>query len=148
VLEGVDIDAYAIQSGSEYLAQIGSKVRLQCEDMERLAQVVGDKRYDIGICTGVLMYLQENDAGRVVDILLRHTNVMIGFSGLAHPDIDNSELSHSVSRESDQTFIHNIDAMILKAGGRIAARRWEGKKVVDGNTIYFVFAAKPTPGTN
>lgn len=147
VLEGVDIDAYAIQSGSHYLSQVGSKVRLQCEDMERLEQVIGDKRYDITICTGVLMYLQEEDARRVVEILLRHTNMMIGFSGLAHPDVDNSQLSHSVPRESDQTFIHNIDTMILRAGGKIAARRWEGAKVIDGNTIYFVFATGAAPVT-
>jgi hypothetical protein len=72
---------------------------------------------------------------------------MIGFSGLAYPDGDNSELRRSVPRESDQTFVHNIDAMVLRAGGNIAARRWEGSKVVDGNTIYFVFATSAAPTT-
>ena len=147
VMEGVDIDAYAIQSGSQYLNQVGSKVRLHCEDMEWLEHVIGDKRYDVTICTGVLMYLREEDARRIVDTLLKHTRLMIGFSGLAYPDGDNSQLRHSVPRESDQTFIHNIDAMVLRAGGTIAARRWEGSKVVDGNTIYFVFATSAAATT-
>jgi SAM-dependent methyltransferase len=140
VLEGVDIDAYAIQSGTEYLARIGSKVRLQCEDMERLEEVLGEKRYDVIICTGVLMYLKEEDARRVVAILMKHTDKMIGFSGLADPDKDNAQLERSIPRESDHTFIHNIDSMVLQAGGTIAARRWEGGKIVDGHTIYFLFA--------
>jgi 2-polyprenyl-3-methyl-5-hydroxy-6-metoxy-1,4-benzoquinol methylase len=140
VLEGVDIDAYAIRSGAEYLTRIGSKVRLQCEDMERLEKILGEKRYDVIICTGVLMYLKEEDAQRVVAILMKHADKMVGFSGLAHPDMDNAQLGRSIPRESDQTFIHNIDSMVLQEGGRIAARRWEGGKLVDGHTIYFLFA--------
>jgi SAM-dependent methyltransferase len=142
ILEGVDIDAYAVDAGNEYLMRSGSKVRLQCADMEGLDRFLGNKCYDIIICTGVLMYLKEEEAVRVVDIMLRHTNVLLGFSGLAHPDIDNSGLHHSVSRESDHSFIHNIDSMVRKAGGRVVARRWEGGRLVDGHTIYFVFAIK------
>ncbi len=141
-LEGVDIDAHAIQSGSDYLAQAGSKVRLWSADMEGLEHFLGDRRYDIMLCTGVLMYLKEEEASRVIDSMLRHTNIMLGFSGLAHPDIDNARLQNSVPRESDQSFIHNIDSMVRKSGGEIVARRWEGNKLVDGHTIYFVFAAK------
>jgi Methyltransferase domain len=144
MLEGVDIDAHAIRSGSEYLTRAGSKVRLQSADMEGLECFLGNRRYDIMLCTGVLMYLKEEEASRVVDIMLRHTDIMLGFSGLAHPDIDNAQLEHSVPRESDQSFIHNIDSMVRKSGGEIVARRWEGAKLVDGHTIYFVFASKTT----
>lgn len=142
-LEGIDIDARAILSGSEYLRSMGSKVRLQCADMEELERALGTKRYDVVICSGVLMYLDEDAASRVVDTLLRHTNVMLSFTGLAHPDVDNAQLQRSVPRDSDNSFIHNIDAMIKRSGGHIVARRWEGGKLVDGHTIYFVYATKP-----
>lgn len=143
ILEGVDIDKYAIQCGSEYLMNVGSKVRLQCTDMEELDRFLGARKYDIIICTGVLMYLKEEAATQVVDIMLRHSNLMLGFSGLAHPDIDNSLLEHSVTRDNNKSFIHNIDSMVKKTGGEIVARRWEGGNLIDGHTIYFVFAMKP-----
>jgi SAM-dependent methyltransferase len=140
ILDGVDIDAYAIQAGSEYLAGIGSKVRLTCQDMELLEKSLGSRQYDIILCTGVLMYLKEEDARRLVAVLLRHTRRMAAFSGLALPERDNAEMGSSIPRESDHSFIHNIDSMVKDADGRIVARRWEGDRVVDGNTIYFVFA--------
>jgi len=139
-LEGIDIDARAIHDGTEYLRGIGSTIRLHCADMEELEGVLEGKRFDVIICSGVLMYLDEDAATRVVDTLLRHTGVMLAFAGLAHPYIDNAQLSRSVPRDSDKSLIHNIDAMINKAGGRIAARRWGGSEQVDGHTIYFVFA--------
>ncbi len=147
VLEGVDIDAYAVQAGSEHLAKIGSKVRLACEDMELLEKNLGSKQYDIILCTGVLMYLKEDDAQRLVRVLLGHSGGMLAFSGLAHPEMDNAEMACSVPRRSDHSFIHNIDSMVKNAGGRVVARRWEGSRIVDGNTIYFVFAAGPETAT-
>lgn len=141
-LEGIDIDAYAIQSGSRYLKSIGSKVQLMCADMEELDSLMGSKMYDIIVCSGVLMYLNENVAARVVDTMMSHTKIMLAFTGLAHPDIDNSQLRRSVARDNDQSFIHNIDSMVKKAGGDVIARRWEGSKLVDGHTIYFVFAKR------
>lgn len=143
-LEGIDIDAYAIQSGVKYLKSTGSKVQLMCADMEELDRLLGSEMYDIIVCSGVLMYLNENAAARVVDTMMSHTKIMLAFTGLAHPDIDNSQLEHSVTRDNDQSFIHNIDSMIKKAGGKILARRWEGTNLVDGHTIYFVFSIKPT----
>ncbi len=140
LLEGVDIDAYAVQAGAEYLRRIGSRVRLACQDMEQLEKSLGNKEYDVVLCTGVLMYLKEDDAQRLVSVLLAHTGGMIGFAGLAHPEKDNAEMTCSIPRERDHTFIHNIDNMVKSAGGRIAARRWEGGRIVDGNTIYFVYA--------
>lgn len=140
VLEGIDIDAYAIQAGTAYLKSIGSAVRLQCGDMEHLEQVLGARRYDVILCCGVLMYLDEETAGRLVETLLRHTNIMLAFTGLAHPDNDNAQLGHSAPRESDRSYIHNVDAMVEQAGGKVVARRWEGSTLLDGHTIYSVFA--------
>lgn len=140
--EGIDIDEHAINTGSNYLNSIGSNVKLFHGDMEGLGNLIQNKIYDIFICSGVLMYLNEESATQVVDTMLQHTQILLAFAALAHPDVDNSQLLHSVTREKDGSFIHNIDSMVKKAGGDIVARRWEGSKLVDGHTIYFIFAKR------
>ena len=141
-LKGIDIDEYAIRSGSDYLERIMSKIRLKRADMEDIDSIMEGEIYDIIICSGVLMYLEEKAASRVVEIMLKHTNIMLAFTGLAHPDIDNSQIKYSVPRASDRSFIHNIDSMVEKAGGIVCGRRWEGKNIVGSHTIYFVFSIK------
>lgn len=140
LLMGNDIDQYAIDTGSEYLRNHKSKVQLLCFDMENLNKQLEDRFFDIIISTGVLMYLQEDTAGKVVQAMINHTNNIVAIAGLAHSDKDNSLLDQSVSRQRDGSFIHNIDKMVENAGGTIISRRWGGDTDVDGNTIYFVFA--------
>jgi SAM-dependent methyltransferase len=144
VLEGNDIDAYAVAEGNRYLGSVGSRVRLHHADMSELERVMSGQRFDIVLCAGVLMYLREEDAGAVVGTILRHTGQLAAFAGLAHPERDNRDLATAEVRTRDGTFIHNIDRMVERAGGRVMFRRWEGAREVDGNTIYFVFAA-PSP---
>jgi SAM-dependent methyltransferase len=139
IIEGLDIDGYAIESGKKHLGASGSKVKLYRSDMESFEDVTGAKVYDIIICSGVLMYLSQEPATRLVERMLKHTGKVLAFAGLAH-DADNSGLKRSVVRERDGTFVHNIDEMVKSAGARILQRRWEGGRIVDGNTIYFVFA--------
>ena len=141
VLEGNDIDGYAIESGSAHLARQGSRVRLHHGDLAALEQILGERRFDVILCAGVLMYLQEAPAAAVVESILRHTGKLAAFAGLAAPGNDNRELVASLPRARDGTFIHNIDRMVERAGGRVVFRRWEGAREVDGNTIYFVLAA-------
>lgn len=140
VLEGNDIDAYAVEEGAKYLASVGSRVRLHRADMTDLDRVMGSRRFDVVLCPGVLMYLREADAGAVVGSILRHTNRLAAFAGLAHPARDNRELEVGEVRERDGTFIHNIDRLVERSGGRVVFRRWEGDRQVEGNTIYFVLA--------
>jgi len=144
-IEGNDIDKYSIDEGNKYLADNGSKVKLIHADMEELGKIIGDKKYDLVFGSGVLLYLKQDSAEKLVAMMLNHTGSMLAFTGLAHPETDNANMDSSVVRKRDGTWIHNIDKMILDAGGRIVARRWEGGKMVDGNTIYFVFAV---PATN
>ena len=139
-LEGIDIDRYAIQAGSAWLGHQGSAVRLAAADMASLDQVLGTRRFDVILCAGVLMYLQYHTAALVVRAMLRHAGRVVALAGLAHPERDNGELEASDVRQRDGTFIHNFDAMVRQGGGRVVARRWEGPRVVDGNTIYFVLA--------
>ncbi len=85
------------------------------------------------------MYTRAEHAVRIVRAMLAHGRTL-AISGLAHPDVDNSSLEDSVVRGRDGTFVHNIDALIEAAGGRVHYRRWEGSREVDGNTIYFLIA--------
>jgi 2-polyprenyl-3-methyl-5-hydroxy-6-metoxy-1,4-benzoquinol methylase len=140
-LEGIDIDEYAVRAGQEYLSGIGSKVSLICGDIQDSDELRGERVYDLILCTGVLMYLKEEDAAGLVRTMLSGSPTMLALAGLAHPSVDNANLSCSCIRESDHTFIHNLDEMVKKGGGRILARRWDGNRKVEGQSIYFVFAA-------
>lgn len=139
-LRGCDIDTYAVEQGSGYLSAAGSRVSLFTADMAELSDHLRENRYDVMLCAGVLMYLAERDAEEVVASILRHVGVVAVFAGLADPHQDNARLQYSGVRERDQTFIHNVDAMVTRAGGRVVQRRWEGNRSVGGNTVYFVFA--------
>jgi SAM-dependent methyltransferase len=143
-LAGIDIDRYAVEAGRKFLRSVGSKVALQCGDTRDLERWLGGKRYDIIICTGVLMYLNEAAAREVVGTMLRHSR-LLALAGLAHPRINNADLDRSDVRASDSSFIHNFDRMVTDHGGRVLWRRWEGDRNVEGNTIYFVFATGAEP---
>jgi len=138
-LDGIDIDGYAIQKGQEYLRRIGSRVRLVEGDVARLERYFPDARYDVVLCCGVLMYLEEETAAEVVASALRMTRGLVALSGLAHPDVDNAQLDRSVTRSRDCTYVHNFDRMIQRAGGELIHRRWEGGRLLDGNGVYFAF---------
>jgi len=140
ILHGIDIDSYTIEKGSSYLQAHNSNIQLTSLDMEAVFDYLNDKTYDIQFCAGTLIYLEESKAKNMIKHLLEHTDKLLVISGIASPDIDNCELNESQIRERDGSFIHNIDAMVKQAGGNIVFRRWEGKKMIGGNTIYFVFA--------
>lgn len=141
MLDGIDIDEYAVRNGQQYLDQIGSKISLTCGDMQHLDQLLGERTYDVVVCTGVLMYLRENEADMLVRKMLSRSRTVVGLAGLAHPAIDNAALASSGVRERDRTFIHNLDVMVKAGGGRIVSRRWDGQRTLQGQTIYFVFAS-------
>jgi SAM-dependent methyltransferase len=136
---GIDIDGYAVKSGSQYLEAVGSRISLQCSDMRELERLLGGKEYDVMICPGVLSYLNEAAAGQAVATMLRHSK-LVALTGLANPGIDNALLPHSDVRRSDMSFIHNLDRMVTNGGGHVTGRRWEDDRDFDTRGIYFVFA--------
>ena len=141
ILEGIDVDAHAVRAGNDHLHVMGSKVRLAHDDMRELPKILARRTYDVVVCTGVLMYLGEPAARETVRTMLNHANKLVAIAGLAHPQTDNAHLQNSTMRSRDRTFIHNIDEMVSRSGGKILARRWQGDHLVDGNTVYFVLAA-------
>ncbi len=145
LLEGMDIDRHAIEHGARHLASIGSRVRVRHGDMADLDEIFEGRAFDVVLAPGVLIYLERESAREVVATMLRHTGRLLVLTGLAHPEIDNRELRSSLPREYDSAMIHNMDEMVAAAGGEVVFRRWEGPRIVDGNTLYFVFAA-PSAG--
>lgn len=145
-LEGIDIDAHAIEEGSRYLKQLGSAVKLHHGDMESMEEALGDSKFDLVLASGVLLYLDEDSAAGLVAKLLRRTGKLLAITALAHPVTDNARLAVSEQRASDGTWIHNVDRMIEAGGGRLVGRRWEGGKLVDGNTVYFLYAVPSRDG--
>ena len=139
-IAGVDIDRYAIENGQQHLKAAGSKVRLFCEDLDQLPELLKGRSYDIIVCTGVLMYLSEADAARTLAVILDHSRLLAALSDPGHPETDNRQLRHSVIRPHDGSRFHNLDAMVHAAGGEVLFRRWEGGCLVDGQRVYSVFA--------
>jgi SAM-dependent methyltransferase len=147
ILRGLDIDAYAVETGSEYLRRLGSKVELVAADMADLDRVMGDQVYDVVFCCGVLMYLEERLAAQVVGMMLRHARLVVSLMGLAHPETDNQNVVRSDVRHGDEARIHNLDLMVQLGGGRVAHRRWDGARLVDGNSIYIVMGEPGRAGS-
>jgi SAM-dependent methyltransferase len=145
VFDGVDIDGQAVVAGSHYLRASGSRVRLMHGDMAELDRLVGDTTYDLVVCAGTLMYLDQHAAAEVVRGLIRRTRIVVAMADLAHPEIDNAFLERSGVRSSDGAFIHNLDAMVEHVGARVVWRRWDGARLLDGNSVYFVFAEPQDP---
>lgn len=139
ILEGADIDGPAIEMGKTYLRANGSKIQLVRADMADLDHVMDKKKFDLILCAGVLTYLHEQAAADVVRSMLNHCSGLVAIKERAYHVVDNRELKGSKPRESDGSFIHNIDAMVDKGGGTVIYRRWEGVKDFDGQTVYFVF---------
>ena len=141
VLDGIDIDDYAVRQGTAYLEQQESRIRLSCADMANLEALMGENSYDVILCAGVLMYLDQDEVTDIVRIMLHHAEKLVVIAGLAHPNMDNASLTRSTPRRSDGTLIHNIDAMVEQAEGTVLFRRWEGARMFGGYSVYFIFCS-------
>lgn len=140
---GIDIDGPGICKGTEYLKQLGSKVVLAQGDMEDLDRILGTRMFDLVYAAGVLSYLDEPNAARLVSLLLRRTNKVLAFAGLACTSRNNNQLDRSeISPNHEVQWIHNFEAMVSAAGGRVVRSRWEGAKLFNLQTINFVFAVR------
>jgi len=145
VLEGLDIDSYAVRKGNERLRHEGSNVRLMTADMSCMDEVLPPApRYDVVLCAGVLMYLKEEAARRVMKDMLDRSRLLV-LSGLAHPGFDNRDMPCSQPRARDGAFIHNLDAMVGSCGGTVLFRRWQGSAPRGWNPPYFLFCSPGTP---
>jgi SAM-dependent methyltransferase len=140
-LAGVDIDAPAIAKGSRYLHRVGSRVKLFHGDMENLGALFGSSTFDVTIAAGVLSYLDQADAAGVVHQMLLRTRRLLVLAGLASLDRPNNTLEGSIASSTHPgQWIHNFDALIAAAGGRVVRARWEGARLYNLQTLCFAFA--------
>jgi SAM-dependent methyltransferase len=138
---GIDIDAPGIEKGKRFLAREGSTVSLIAGDMEQLDALIGPRQFDVVFAAGVLSYLNEEDALRMVRQMLSRTSKVLALVGLAHTDRNNNTLTRSeISPGHAGQWIHNFEALVKRAGGRVTQSRWEGGKQYNFQTICFVFA--------
>ncbi|MBV9075633.1 MAG: class I SAM-dependent methyltransferase [Acidobacteria bacterium] len=152
VLEGIDLDSYAIEKGSEYLRDTGSKASLACADLSSLSKTIAGKNYDVILCFGVLMYVDEQTAAQAIKSMLQHTKMLLAVSTWPHPEIDNRSLPQSVPAPGlvknradlmDGVLIHNLDRMATAAGGKIVSRCWTGAEVVQGDKPLYYLLVRP-----
>jgi SAM-dependent methyltransferase len=139
ILQGLDIDAYAVQAGAAHLSSLRSKVKLFAADMEAAEHVMGRQSYDLVLCRGVLMYANESTAMKVVRAMLSRARCLVGLICLAPPaDVGRSEM-----RASDGAFIHNVDKMIRQAGGTILSSDWVDTSVSGSSPSHVILAEPP-----
>jgi SAM-dependent methyltransferase len=142
-LAGIDIDERAVAMGSGYLEQAGSVITLTAGPMEQLDRAFAGQDFDVILCLGTLLYLDESEATETLASLLGHANRVVGLIGLAHPDRDNRTLERSTVRASDASWIHDFDGMVEAAGGSVRSRRWEPASDLNARGLYMLVA---TPG--
>jgi hypothetical protein len=140
ILHGLDIDAYAVEAGSAHLRELQSNVELFAADMQSTASVMAGRTYDLVLCCGVLMYVTEAAAQEVVRSMFAHAGRLVGLICLAPPDED---APRSAMRGPDGAFIHDVDRMIEKAGGRIVSTERIGTET-SGSSPSHVILAEPS----
>jgi SAM-dependent methyltransferase len=138
ILHGLDIDAYAVRQGSAHLRSIGSAVKLFAADLEAAEHIIGNA-YDVVLCCGVLMYVDKHIAERAIRTMFSRAAHVVGLICLAAQD---SQGRSSAVRASDGAFVHDMDPMIRRAGGRVLSRDWIGTHT-SGSSPSDVIVAEP-----
>jgi SAM-dependent methyltransferase len=143
ILHGLDIDAYAVDAGAAHLRSLQSKVRLHTADLAATEQIMGKQIYDLVLCCGVLMYVNENTAEELVRTMLSHAGFLVGVICLAHPRGKHSALERSETRLPDGAFIHNVHRMIRRAGGRVVSSNHIESSISGSSPSHAILAEPP-----
>jgi SAM-dependent methyltransferase len=141
ILRGIDIDKYAVETGEAHLRLLGSKVCLSLGDATEAERTMGEDKYDVIMCCGVLMYLDEVSAQNVIRTMILHARHAVGIICLARGDWGNSHSQRSVHRSLDGGLGHDLERMIELGGGTVVSRRIE-RADTDG-TVYCILVAEP-----
>jgi SAM-dependent methyltransferase len=135
VLHGLDIDVYAVQAGTAHLSSLQSRVRLFAGDMEATERVMGGNIYDLVLCCGVLMYVDEDIAQKVLRAIFLHADRLVGLICLAPPDDRGRP-----QRFSDGAFIHKMDDLIRSAGGTVLSSEHIGADISGASPSHVILA--------
>ena len=142
ILHGLDIDAYAVQEGSAHLRSIGSRVKLFTADMEAAEHVMGDA-YDVVLCCGVLMYVTGSIAEKVARTMFSRASRLVGLICLAPRE---GHAGPSSVRASDGAFVHDMEPIIRRAGGRVVSCSWIGTNTSGSSPSHVIVAEPVTAG--
>jgi len=143
VLHGIDIDKQAIESGMTHLTAQKSSVKLFEADAERAGQLIGDQTYDLVLCCGVLMYMSEPKADQTIRAMLARAIRLVGIICLADRACQETPDPKSVTRAHDGAFLHHVDRMIVRAGGRVVCSQLVGAEVSGSSPSYVILAEPP-----
>jgi SAM-dependent methyltransferase len=138
VLHGIDIDAHAIRAGAAHLNGLGSKIQLFAADLESADRIIGDRVYDVTLCCGVLMYLSEAIAEKVIRTMLMHACNVIGLICIPFQD----RQACSPVRALDGAFVHNVGTMINRAGGHVISSTLVGAETEGVNPSHLILAER------
>ena len=144
VLHGIDIDRHAIEAGTAHLGSLQSKVKLFAADMAAAEHVMGRREYDLVLCCGVLMYVNQKTAEQVVRTMFSHARRLVGLICLAHPRGEHARPAASEVRELDGALIHDVGSMIRRANGKVVSSKWVGTST-SGSSPSYVILAEPPP---
>jgi SAM-dependent methyltransferase len=143
ILHGLDIDEYAIKTGSAHLDSLQSKVKLFVGDMSVAGRFIGGRSYDVILCCGVLMYGNEASAYETVRVMLSSANHLVGIISLADQTNEGSAIGRSVTRPSDGAFVHDVHQMVQRAGGAVVSSRRIESEVSGSSPSYAILAEPP-----
>jgi SAM-dependent methyltransferase len=141
LLHGLDIDAYAVTAGSAHLAAWRSRVRLIRADLETAAGAMGDRIYDLVLCCGVLMYVNEDTAFAVIRTMMNRAR-LAGLICLAPPDCNGIPARRSTTRATDGVYYHDVHRMVEDAGGHVVSSHRVGTEI-SGSSPSHVILAEP-----
>jgi SAM-dependent methyltransferase len=140
-LHGIDIDRYAVQTGMAYLRSVRSRAELFEADLNKAGDLMRRHRYDLALCCGVLMYVNEDTARSALQAMFAHCRQLVGLIALAHGTRRHAR-SGSEVRPSDGAYVHDIHRMIQEAGGRLISSTWVDT-VTSGSSPSYVILAEP-----
>jgi len=143
MLHGLDIDRHAVQAGMAYLQSVNSKVKLFEADVTRAGEVMGDELYDLVICCGVLMYLNEANARTALQAMFAHSRRLVGLICLAHASAMRASAASAEVRESDGGYVHDMHRMIVEAGGTVISSTWVGTATSGSSPSHVILAEPP-----
>jgi SAM-dependent methyltransferase len=147
-LNGIDIDRYAVQTGMAYLRSVRSNVELFEADLDKASDLMSRFRYDLTICCGVLMYVNEDSAKCALQAMFAHSRQLVGLICLARGECRRARASSEV-RPSDGAYVHDIHRMIPEAGGTVLSSTWVGTATSGSSPSYVILAepkCRPTQG--
>jgi len=144
VLHGVDIDGYAIEAGKCHLRSLNSRVQLYEGDVAAAGRIMGDRKYDLVLCCGVLMYMSEAVAEHAVGMMLSRARRLVGIICLAPVGSGGRGSKGSVARTHDGAFIHDVERMISRGGGRVIGSKLVGTEISGSSPSHVILAERPS----